>query len=176
MKLQGKLVNLTITEEKTLSLKVRIDEAADDIHLLTEVKDLKGKSKKYTLTVTERPALGIYFTGQIKSLNIVKGLIIVLHTPAIPAVVVKAIDMIGLPASLRFLTDDEQELIGLAKAAARLEGVEPEEIIFRLTTFKKDGRTIEGKFSVFDISESQQKVVLSKLHKILSEKQKTSDA
>lgn len=171
MKLQGKLVNMTITEEKTLSFKVRINETTDNSQLLSDIKELKeGKPRKYTLANQEAPGAGIYFTGQIKSMNIVKGLAIVLHTQAIPVLVVKAMDLIGLPASIQFLTDHEQELIDLVNAAARKEGISHEEIVYRLTTFAIDGRTIEGKKSIFEISEKQQKVVLSKLHKILSEK------
>ncbi len=170
MKLLGKLVNFTVTEEKTLSLKVRIDEAADDMQSLAEIKELKGETRKYTMAAAEGGTNSIYFTGQIKSINIVKGLMVVLHTPAAPVLVAKAIDMIGLPVRLYFSTGKEQELASLVKAAARLEGVEPEEIVYRLTTFSKEGQTIEGKRSIYDISESQQKVVLSKLHKMLSAK------
>ncbi len=71
--------------------------------------------------------------------------------------------------SVAVSTDFEDKLLYFLDAAAR-RSVKASELLYELSCFKKDGdRVVPGKRSVFDLSESQGRVIMDKLSGLLQE-------
>lgn len=169
MQLTGKIKKITITEDDTLSLRVSINDICTT-EMIDEITKNKGISLKYTLVDIDTPGKRLFFTGKIQSINIIKGLTVIMHTAVIIPLILKALELKGKPVYVRFITENERELLNLLESAAKRESVDAMEILYRLTTFysKKDEKTRPGKRSIFDVSASQRKVVMDKLHRSLS--------
>jgi hypothetical protein len=167
MQLKGQIIKLTITKEKkNLSLMIRIENECSG-NTIQDIRALKGTTQRYNLVNVENSENSLYFDGEIHSINLIQGL--TLYAPVDVSLLLKALNSMGKPLYIRFTTEMEKELKNLLNAAARKEDTVPEEILCRLTTYIKDGITRPGKRSVHSVSEGQQRVVVSKLHKLLSE-------
>ena len=168
MQLKGIIVHLAITEEKKiLSLRLRIGDVSDG-EAIEEIKKLKGVQQRYTFICPDNENDTFYLTGEINSINIRQEMTIILHTPVSVPLVIKAVEFMGKPLYVRFTTAIEKELRNLLNTAARKESTEPEEILYKLTTFIKDGVTRPGKRSIYNVSDPQRRVLVSRLHKMLS--------
>lgn len=164
--MSAEIVDLTVTKEKTVSLRVRLT-GSDITSALQELREVKGISQRYSIVEAENSSPPLYFDGKIHSINIVQGARLVFHAPYHAALILKAVSMFGQPAYLRFQSQIEHDVSELLHRAAIRENVDKRDILYRLTTFTKDGAVREGKRSVYDVSEAQLKVVLDKLRKIV---------
>lgn len=168
MQIKGIIAHIAVTEEKKiLSLRLRLGDVSEG-EAIEEIKKLKGVQQRYTFICQDNENDTFYFTGEINSINIRQGMIIILHTPVSIPLVIKAIDLIGIPLCVRFTTGIEKELRNLLNTAARKESTEPEEVLYKLTTFTKDGITRPGKRSIYNVSDPQRRVLVNRLHKMLS--------
>lgn len=166
MQLTVEIVDMTITKEKTVSLRVRLT-GADITSALQELREAKGISRRYSIVEQENSSSPLFFDGKIHSINIVQGARLVFHAPYHAALTLKAVSMFGQPAYLRFQSQIESEVSELLHRAAIRENADQRDILYRLTTFKKNGTVKEGRRSVYDVSEAQLKVVLDKLRRIV---------
>jgi hypothetical protein len=72
--------------------------------------------------------------------------------------------------SLTVIINSEQEkrLLYLLKLASDNSDKPEVELLYQLTTFKgKDGKLVDGKRSIYDISKKSQEVVIDKLQKMI---------
>jgi hypothetical protein len=168
MQVKGKIINITVTEEKrNLSLRLQLDGAAAG-ETLDEIGKLRGVTERYVLAEEGNTRNALYFNGNIHSANLKQKLGVILHAPVAAPLVLKAIELMGKPVYVRFTTEVERELIELLTAAARRESTGWEEILYRLTTYSKNGLVRNGKRSIYDLSVRQRDVVIDKLHRLLS--------
>ncbi len=168
MQLSGKIASIAVTEEKkTLSIRLRIDSSCtgDEID---QIRGFKGVTQRYVVSEAGGDGINLYFDGEIRSINITQGLTVTIHTPVIIPLLIKAVDCIGKPAILSFATGMELEIANMLSAAARIHQVDEDELLYSLTTYSRNGKTINGKRSINNLSEAQKKVIWDKLQKLLS--------
>jgi hypothetical protein len=77
--------------------------------------------------------------------------------------------------SLTVIINSEQEkrLLYLLNLASNNSNKAEGELLYQLTTFKgKDGKLVDGKRSIYDISKKSQQVVIDKLQKMIENESK----
>lgn len=109
------------------------------------------------------------FTGVVNSISLSKGIRILLHAERSKYILNRLFELSGYDTvSLRIKTDREARIERMLSIVSEKENAQPSEILYRLTTFTgKDGKLIEGKRCVDEISRKCQDVVISKLSKII---------
>ena len=174
MQLYGEIVNFTVTAAKIISLKMRFKESYS-AEILEDIRKIKNIQHRYTVVDAGNPVDALFFEGEIHSANTITELSLILRAPVTTPLVLKAIELLKRDVILRFKTNTEHDMTELLNAAARMESADPGDILFRLTTFTKNGVTRNGKKSIYDLSEAQRRVVLDKLRKLLSMPRKLPD-
>lgn len=168
MQIKGRIVKLTITEEKMLSFRIKATEMCTG-DVLEELQSLKRiKNERINLVDISKKENNLYFDGEIYSINMTKEITIILHTPMNIALIVKAANMIGTELFIRLTSKTEREISQLLQEIAQKQSRSTEDVLYELTTFTKNGQTLGGKRVVYGLSCAQAKVVLSKLGKLAS--------
>lgn len=129
------------------------------------INELKELSEEQEIRIND-----IRFTVNIKSIGFnPKRVRVLLHAPKNKYTIDKLFTIIDFDrVVLKIKTVKEKKIERLLNMVSEIRKASPEEILYQLTTFKnKDGKVIEGKRSVDEISRSCGDVVLSKLNKII---------
>lgn len=156
-----------VVAEYVFSLKMVTGMNAE---ILDELKKIKGKDIKFIIQnekYNEKPER-IFFTGRVKSINLRNKINFVIHTNKDKVVIIKTIKLMDESLLLIFKSEKEQKLSELLHSVSEsLQKPEPE-LLYELTTFKcRDGTIIEGKKSIYELSEKHREVLLNKLTKMI---------
>ncbi len=144
-------------------ISIRLN-AQNDNAIEEELKKIKKKSIRFSIDNIEKHENILYFTGKLHSINIRKGLNFVIHTTRDTNIIYKLIKYIDAPLKLKFTSEKEEHIIKLLNEIHNKTGKEITDIIYENTCFKtKDGKTIEGKKNIFELTEKRKDVLLGKL-------------
>lgn len=156
MKAKVKIVSFSVLQN-AISIRLLCENAS---WLTAEARDERRKINLDELS----------FEGKIRSVNIQReGTNILLRAKRSHFLVGKLFELMDRP-SLEFSVMEslDGKLNSLLSVLSKKTGEHKEDLLLRLTTFKdKDGREIQGKRHIEELSENQKVVVLRKLHSIL---------
>lgn len=136
---------------------------------IDEIRKIKGVPHRFYLYIYENSQddkIALH-DAEIKSINIRKNLSFILHIEKTKPLIYKIIKHMDSPMHLRFFSDTERSLKHLLNEISSKTGKTEEDILYEVTTFHKGNDVIEGKRSIFDLSERHKSVVVDKLKKIL---------
>lgn len=160
------IVQLVITEY-VFSLKLVTQMNS---RVLDEIKKIKGKDIKFIIQnerQSEKPER-IFFTGRIKSINLRNKINFVIHTNKDKVVIIRTIRLMDEPLLLIFKTEKEQRLSELLHSVSEATQKPESELLYSLTTFiTKNGTVVEGKKTIYELSERHKEILIDKLTKML---------
>lgn len=117
----------------------------------------------------------VFVNVRVRSINFQEKMRFVLHAEKDSALVKKLIDLMGdviikiISASSSHRKSLDNKLDGLLQKVSERTGEEKSQLLKKLTTFKtSDGRIVEGKENLQDLSEKHKQVVINKLERMLS--------
>lgn len=154
--------------EKNISIKLT---SSDTRHNVFEaIKKIKGLPYHFRFEQNKEPKLSI--TGTIKSVNLRKRIHIVLHIPKeskkeIMPIVSPLIEIKGTLIYLVFEPPQKDNITELLNKASKICNKSPENLLFELSTFEKNGAKIMGKHNIEELSDKHKEVVKNKLLKII---------
>jgi len=112
--------------------------------------------------------------GAIKSVNIRKGVHLLLHLPRttfIAKTLFTLMDRETVPVSIS--SEQENGLLTLLDRASKCTGKTRQELIRELTAFQGKNGPVEGKDSIYEMSPRHQEVLVNKLTRIVQSKKES---
>lgn len=159
MKLKAKIMSFSVFQD---TISIRLTSSNSDNNVIQELKDQKGKTQNIKIGDLD-------LNAEIKSIRIRNNIHILIHSPKNKYLINRLFEFMD-SNSLTVTIDSEQEkrLLHLLKLASNNSDKTEEELLYQLTTFKgKDGKFVDGKRSIYDISKKSQEVVIDKLQRMI---------
>jgi hypothetical protein len=159
MKLKAKIISFSVLQD---AISIRLTSSNSDNNIIQELKDQKNKPQNIKIGDLD-------LNAEIKSINIRNDIHILLHSLRNKYVINMLFEFMNSD-SLTVIINSEQEkrLLHLLKLASNNLDRPEVELLYQLTTFKgKDGKLVDGKRSIYDISKKSQEVVIDKLQKMI---------
>jgi hypothetical protein len=159
MKLKAKIMSFSVLQD---AVSIRLTSSNSDNNIIQELKDQKNKAQNVKIGDLD-------LNAEIKSISIRNDIHILLHSPRNKYLVNRLFEFMDSD-SLTMIINSEQEkrLLSLLKLASNNSDIPEVELLYQLTTFKgKDGKFVDGKRSIYDISKKSQEVVIDKLQKMI---------
>jgi hypothetical protein len=145
--------------------------------VLEELKKIKGESQMFVMDASFSKWNGktphtkkLNLKAKIQSINVTEPLSFSLHAGISRFLILGIYEMreSGENIELQFLSMKERKLLHLMDRVSRKLNISPEEALMKATTFhNRKGNVVEGKSSIFDLSESRKSVAASKLAAML---------
>ncbi len=136
-----------------------IEQPVDDI--LQMLQREKGKDGKLGLD-------DLRLVGQIYSIRVGKGVHVLLHASKTKFAVKRLYDLMHEQSDFTVNTALEGKLAFFLAEAAKREGQGQADLLYNITTFVKNGKSIKGKRYVEDLSPQAQAVALDKIRLLLN--------
>lgn len=165
-----------LNKSKSLSISLSADDKRQEV--VEEIKKIKGQICKFYLEYivqneemkdqTGKKSLEI--RGKVQSLSLTDTINFTIHTDIATFVVYTLMEVgkNGKNLSLKFSSLKEKKLLDLMDMVAKEKGIKPEEALKMATTFRGDGNeVVEGKTSIYDLSEKFKTVAIDKLKRML---------
>lgn len=149
------------------AVSIRLTSSNSDNNIIQELKDQKNKVQNIKVGDLD-------LNAEIKSISICNDIHILLHSLRNKYVINRLFEFMDSDC-LTVIVNSEQEkrLLYLLKLASNKSNKPEGELLYQLTTFKgKDGKLVDGKRSIYDISKKSQEVVIDKLQKIIENRSK----
>lgn len=159
MKLKAKITSFSVLQD---AISIRLTSSNSDNNIIQELKDQKDKAQSIKVGDLD-------LNAEIKSIGIRNDIHILLHSPRNKYLINRLFEFMDLD-SLTVIINSEHEkrLLYLLRLASNNSNKPEEELLYQLTTFKgKDGKLVDGKRSIYDISKKSQEVVIDKLQKMI---------
>jgi len=156
MKLTVRILNYSVLRD-CVSVKFVWGETVPEGRI-SDLKNLKGN--------TQQVRIGdLSTTGAVKSVAFGKGVHILFSCPRNRYVVNRLFDLMDGDATTIFLySERERRLLCLLNAAAKTLRKPVEDLLYELTTFRgREGKMVDGKRSIYDLSPKFQDVLIKKL-------------
>jgi len=154
-------------------MSVRLSSDHTEQYYVEILKDIKGVRQRYTIEYNENgKTKKIYFNGKIQSINIRKGLSFVIHAERQKWTIVNIASIVDENVVCKFFSRKEMILYDLLKNVSQLLNIPTEDVLYRFTTYEKNGRVYQGKNNMFELSDKHKDVVISKLLRVLEERGK----
>ena len=159
MRTTGRVASFTVNK-KHISVRVEIPTTEG----VEELRKYKGKTKTVSLE-------GFNIHAAIDSLAPGRNLSFLLHAPKKSFIASKLfLLMERQTVDIVVSTDFEDKLLYFLDTVAAKRAVNAADLLYELSSFKREGdRIVPGKRSVFDLSESQGRVIMDKLSGLLQE-------
>ena len=159
MRTAGRVASFTVNKER-ISVRVEIPTTEG----VEELRKYKGKTKTVSLD-------GFKIHAAIDSLALGKNLSFLLHAPKKSFIAHKLfLLMERQTVNIVVSTDFEDKLLYFLDTVAERRKVNVSELLYKLSSFRGEGdRIVPGKRSVFDLSDSQGRVIMEKLSGLLQE-------
>jgi len=138
---------------------------------IVNIRELKDIKHKFTISPLDKDSKKIYIKGRVRSLSVRTEFHFVIHIDKdelnekqLRWLVSDIAAMVDQNIYLLFYTLKEKKLMDYIESVSALTGLDKEQVLIRVSSFrKKDGTEVEGKKSIFDLSDKQINVVISKL-------------
>jgi hypothetical protein len=159
MKLKAKIMSFSVLQD---AISIRLTSTNSDNNIIQELKDQKNKPQNIKIGDLD-------LNTEIRSISIRNDIYILLHSSRNKYVINRLFEFMDSD-SLSVIINSEQEkrLLYLLKLASDNSKKPEGELLYQLTTFKgKEGKLVDGKRSIYDISKKSQEVVIDKLQKMI---------
>lgn len=173
------MINVSILSFSVLKnvISIRLTSSSNNAETIQEIKQLKGCPQEYIIEDIPTRNGGssgkytkqIEFSAKIQSLNIRSTLNFVIHTEKQDFHIHKILDMMDRKLNMKFMSLKEKKLQELLNKVAEVLNLPEKEVLYKFTTFKskKNGKTVIGKRSIYELSEKHKTVVIDKLKRML---------
>jgi hypothetical protein len=164
VKLRAKIMSFSVLQD---AVSIRLTSSNSDNNIIQELKDQKNKAQNIKVGDLD-------LNAEIKSISIRNDIHILLHSPRNKYVINRLFEFMDSD-SLTVIINSEQEkrLLYLLNLASNNSNKAEGELLYQLTTFKgKEGKLVDGKRSIYDISKKSQQVVIDKLQKMIENESK----
>ncbi len=166
--------------KKSISISMSTQDFRDEV--LEELKKIKGEPQKFIVEAqfskwnreradTERLDL----KAKIQSISVTEPLSFSLHTGITKYLLLRIYEIreSGENIELKFFSMKERRIMNLMDRVADKMKITPEEALYKATSFKnRNGKVVEGKRNIFDLSESHKSVAADRLAAMLGETNK----
>jgi len=173
------MINVSVLSFSVLKnvISIRMTSSSNNSETIQEIKQLKGCLQKYIIEDSparnggspDKDTKQIELSAKIQSLNIRSTLNFVLHTEKQDFHIHKILNIMGRKLTMKFMSQKEKKLQELLNKVAEVLNMPEKEVLYKFTTFKsnKNGKTVKGKKSIYELSEKHKTVVIDKLKKML---------
>jgi len=173
MILHAKITGLSVSKH-CMSIKLSSDRTEQ--FYVESLKGIKGIQQKYIIEYNENgKSKKIYFNGKIQSINIRKGIFFVIHVEREKWTIVNIAMAVDEDVICKFFNRKEMILYDLLQNVSQLLNMSIEDVLYKFTTYEKEGRVYEGKRNIFELSDRHKDVVISKLSKIIRDKEQNKN-
>ncbi len=161
MKGSGRIVGYAVNR-KTISVRIEISPTPS---VIDELEQYKGRQKTIRLDTFQ-------VVGRIESITINKNVGFLVHTAKLEFIHRRLFRLMEKESlAVEMSTTQQDKLLYFLDTVARKQSRTAEDLLFDLSSFtKRDGngrqKTIPGKRSVFDLSETQSNVVFNKISRL----------
>ena len=159
MKIEAKIINYTVLKD---GISVQMNCTGKDSEMPEKFLSIKDRTGYFTIG-------NIGTAGSVKSVNIRKGVHLLLHLPRTTYIAKNLFSLMDsdmVPVTIN--SDQEKRLLCLLNKASAITDKSQQKLLLELTSFTgKKGKLVEGKESIYDLSPRFQEVVISKLLRIL---------
>ena len=166
--------------KKSISISMSTLDCRDEV--LEELKKIKGEPQKFIMEAAypkwngQKPNTGrLELKAKIQSISVTEPLSFSLHSGITKFLILRLYEIreLGENIELKFFSMKERRIVHLMDRVADKMKITPEDALYRATSFRnKDGKAVEGKRNIFDLSESQKSVAADKLAAMLDESKK----
>jgi hypothetical protein len=134
------------------------------IQELKELRENKGNAQDIKIE-------DLNLSAAIESISIRDSIHILLHSQRDRHVVNKLLEFMDCESVTVIMnSENEKKLSYLLSLASSNMNKPADEVLYQLTTFKgRDGKLVDGKRSIYDISKKSQEVVINKLTRIIGQ-------
>ncbi len=163
--------------KKSISISISTLDCRDEV--LEELKKIKGEPQKFIMEATypkwngEKPNAGrLDLKAKIQSISVTEPLSFSLHTGITKFLILRIYEIreSGENIELKFFSMKERRILHLMDRVAEKMKISPEEALFKATSFRnKNGKVIEGKKNIYELSESHKSVAADRLATMLGE-------
>ena len=173
------MINVSILSFSVLKnvISIRLTSSSNNSETIQEIKQLKGCLQKYIIeglparngSSSNKDTKKLDLSAKIQSLNIRSTLNFVLHTEKQNFQINEILDMMNRKLIIKFMSRKEKKLQELLNKVAEVLNLPETEVLYKFTTFKskKNGKTVIGKRSIYELSEKHKTVVIDKLRRML---------
>lgn len=167
--------------KKSISISMSTMDFRDEV--LEELKKIKGETQKFIMETTytkwngEKPNAGrLDLKAKIQSISVTEPLSFSLHTGITKFLLLRIYDIRGSGENieLKFFSMKERRILHLMDRVAEKMKMTPEDVLYKATSFRnKNGKAVDGKRNIFDLSESHKSVAADRLAAMLGDANKT---
>jgi len=163
VRLKAKIRSYFVRQD-AISINLICSSITDSI--IQELKELReNKDNTQDIKIED-----LNLTAVIESISIRDSIHILLHSQRDRYVVNKLLEFMDCESVTVIMnSENEKKLSYLLSLASSNMNLPAEEVLYQITTFKgRDGKLVDGKRSIYDISKRSQEVVIDKLAKIVN--------
>lgn len=159
MRLKAEITSFAVLK-KVVSIKISAENTG--LSLITALEKLRGKTADIYLNE-------LVFSAKIQSMNIRNDIDLLFHTDRNIRILKRLADLMDEDVTLAIEDEQDRDLKTLLAKGAETLLMSEADLLYKVTTFSKNGKDVGGKKNVYEVSDKQKPIVIDKISKLLKE-------
>lgn len=159
MRLKAEITSFAVLK-KVVSIKISAENTG--LSLITALEKLRGKTADIYLNE-------LVFSAKIQSMNIRNDIDLLFHTDRNITILKRLADLMDEDVTLAIEDEQDRDLKTLLAKGAETLSMPEADLLYKVTTFSKNGKDVGGKKNVYEVSDKQKPIVIDKISKLLKE-------
>lgn len=157
MRIKAEITSFSVLK-KAVSIKVSAENTGSS--LITTLEKLQGRT--FDIYINE-----LVFNAKMQSISIRHNVDLLFHAERNTRILKRLAELMDEDVTLIIEDEQDRALKSLLANVAEILVMAEEDLLYKLTTFNKNGKKVEGKKNIHEISDKQKPIITDKLSKMI---------